>query len=404
MDTLTHTLVGIAISRAGFKGKLPYATTALVIAANIPDIDLVAGWNGIGFLSMHRGMTHSLLAWVVFSVLIAWGLRRAAEYHYARQERKRRTAAAMAGPAAARGGHGAAGPMAEEPPGGPSVRNVRMEEVWLQAAEQGGTGGELPAARPPLPGWGICLALGFVGVGSHWLLDLTTIYGIRLLWPFSQHWFAADWMPSTDPWVWVILVLLLLAPMTLGLVGNEIGARRRPHRRSAIVALVVVAGWIGMRGFYHARVVRLLAETPVARQMPRQVGAFPYAGSPGRWHTVVEVKGRYQLGMVDATAANLLPPDLAPLPPQQLFTPVETPQIALAKSTAAAQTFLQFARFPFVYTQRRDDGGETVLITDLRFKTAHQPPEMGLVIEEGPKMNIESTQLLWHGAAQALEQ
>lgn len=399
MDTLTHTLVGIAISRAGFKGRLPYATTALVIAANIPDIDLVAGWNGVGFLSTHRGLTHSLVALVVFTVLIAWGLRWAAGYHYRRQEQKRRpaTAPAVAGSAAA---------------GQPAVRNVRMEDVWLEAADDGRAGGGIgsggpqgmPGRRPPLPGWGLCLALGFAGVGSHLLLDLTTAYGVRLLWPFSQHWFAADWMPAMAPWAWVFLLFLLLAPMMLGLVGSEIGARRRPHRRTATLALVVVAGWVGLRGFYHQRVTDLLAQTPVAGQKPLRVGAFPYTGSPGLWHTVVEVKGRYQLGMVDATAAQLLPPELAPLPPQTLFKPVVTPQIALAKSTAAAQIFLQFARFPFVYTQRRDDGGMTVLITDLRFATARQPPEMGLIVQEGPKLNIESTKLVWHGAAQAIGQ
>lgn len=396
MDTLTHTLAGIAISRAGFKGKLPYATTALVIAANIPDIDLVAGWNGVGFLSTHRGVTHSLLALVVFAVLIAWGLRWAAGYHYRQQELKRHPAAAPATAVAA-----------PAEPGQPAVRNVRMEEVWLEAAGQGPAGGGgpegMPGTRPPLPGWGLCLALGFAGVGSHLLLDLSTAYGVRLLWPFSQHWFAADWMPAMAPWVWVFLLFLLLAPMMLGLVGSEIGARQRPHRRTAIFALVVVAAWIGLRGFYHQRVTRLLAQTPIAGQQPQRVGAFPYTGSPGLWHTVVEVKGRYQLGLVDATAAQLLPPELAALPPQTLFKPLVTPQIALAKSTAAAQTFLQFARFPFIYTQRRDDGGMTVLLTDLRFATARQPPEMGLIVQEGPKLNIESTELVWHGAAQALE-
>ncbi|MGH9533590.1 MAG: metal-dependent hydrolase, partial [Terriglobales bacterium] len=289
-------------------------------------------------------------------------------------------------------------------PGQPAVKNIRLEDLWPEAAVSSAAAAPELAPPPaaPLPSWGLCLLLGFTGVGSHLLLDLTTSYGMRLLWPFSQHWFAWDLMPPVDPWVWIILLFLLLAPMTLGLVGSEIGARRRPHRLSAIIALAAVTVWIGVRAFYHSRVTHMLAATAISGQMPSRVGAFPYSGSPGLWHTVAEVKGKYQLGVVDATPAQLLPPELSAVPPQTLYTPVVTPQIALAKSTPAAQSFLSFARFPFIYTQRQDDGGTDVLITDLRFKTAHQPPDMGLLIREGPNLRVQSTQLYWQGAAAAL--
>ena len=390
VDNLTHTLVGIAISRAGFKGRLPYATTALIIAANLPDIDVVAGWNGVGFLATHRSLTHSLVALPALAVLIAWGLRWAAGYHFRRQQRQRqahRDAVLAVG-------------RVRSTPGEPRVKSVRLEDLWPEAA--GAPDPDAAPETPPLPSWRLCLLLGFVGVGSHILLDMMTSFGVRVLWPFSQHWFAWDFMPEMDPWVWIILLFLLLAPMTLGLVGSEIGARRRPHRLSAIIALAAVTAWIGVRAFYHYRVVRLLAETEVGGHAPRKVGAFPYAGSPGLWHTVVETKGRYQLGMVDATAARLLPPALAAAPPQTLYTPAVTPQIALARSTPQAQVFLHFARFPYIYTQQRENGGTNVLITDLRFKAAHEPVNMGLLIRESANLHVQSTHLYWRGAAAAL--
>ncbi|MGH9536136.1 MAG: metal-dependent hydrolase, partial [Terriglobales bacterium] len=136
MDTLTHTLAGIAISRAGFKGRLPFATTALVIAANIPDIDLVAGWNGMGFIAHHRGLTHSLLALPVFAVLIAWGLRWAAGYQQRRRPAGR--AAATARPLAA--------PVAALP-GQPAVKNIRLEDLWPEAAVS--SAAAAPELAPP---------------------------------------------------------------------------------------------------------------------------------------------------------------------------------------------------------------------------------------------------------------
>ena len=40
MDNLTHSLTGLMLSRAGLNRFYPRATLVLVIAANIPDIDI----------------------------------------------------------------------------------------------------------------------------------------------------------------------------------------------------------------------------------------------------------------------------------------------------------------------------------------------------------------------------
>src|SRR4051812_394992 len=40
MDNLCHTLVGLAMGEAGLKTKTRYGNAALMIAANIPDIDV----------------------------------------------------------------------------------------------------------------------------------------------------------------------------------------------------------------------------------------------------------------------------------------------------------------------------------------------------------------------------
>ena len=39
MDNLTHSLIGAALGQAGLKRKTGLAMPALIIAANLPDID-----------------------------------------------------------------------------------------------------------------------------------------------------------------------------------------------------------------------------------------------------------------------------------------------------------------------------------------------------------------------------
>jgi inner membrane protein len=62
MDNLTHTLVGVALSRSGLGKYCPRAGLLLIIAANIPDIDMVSMIQGqMRGLEVHRGYTHSLI-------------------------------------------------------------------------------------------------------------------------------------------------------------------------------------------------------------------------------------------------------------------------------------------------------------------------------------------------------
>lgn len=70
MDPLTHTLTGLAVSRAGLNRLTAHATPLMLLAANAPDIDLVA-WAGgpATYLHYHRHITHSLTAIPFLAVL-----------------------------------------------------------------------------------------------------------------------------------------------------------------------------------------------------------------------------------------------------------------------------------------------------------------------------------------------
>ena len=61
MDNVTHSLTGLALSRAGLNRWSPRATLLFLLSANAPDVDILAlAGGGFRYLEAHRGYTHSL--------------------------------------------------------------------------------------------------------------------------------------------------------------------------------------------------------------------------------------------------------------------------------------------------------------------------------------------------------
>jgi inner membrane protein len=72
MDNVTHTLTGLAMSRAGLNRYYQHATPLLLIAANAPDIDVISlAGGGFQYFHYHRAITHSLAAAPVLAIVIA---------------------------------------------------------------------------------------------------------------------------------------------------------------------------------------------------------------------------------------------------------------------------------------------------------------------------------------------
>src|SRR5579875_804255 len=70
MDNVTHSLVGLAMARAGLNRFSPHATLLLLLSANAPDIDIVAlSGGGLAYLEAHRGYTHSLVGLPVMALI-----------------------------------------------------------------------------------------------------------------------------------------------------------------------------------------------------------------------------------------------------------------------------------------------------------------------------------------------
>ena len=66
MDPLAHTLVGAALAETGLQRTTALATPTLVIAANLPDLDVVTRFaERDTALLFRRGLTHGAAAMVV---------------------------------------------------------------------------------------------------------------------------------------------------------------------------------------------------------------------------------------------------------------------------------------------------------------------------------------------------
>ena len=70
MDNLCHTLVGAALGEAGLKRRTAFGNATLMIASNLPDVDVLVFATNTPSVSFRRGWTHGILADAVLPVLL----------------------------------------------------------------------------------------------------------------------------------------------------------------------------------------------------------------------------------------------------------------------------------------------------------------------------------------------
>ncbi len=304
MDNITHTLTGIALSKAAFDRKTRFATLAMVLASNLPDIDVVTAVKGSAvYLKDHRGFTHSFLG----AALLACALGAAIAF----------------------------------------------------------LGGKAkPSPRKPPINWKWLIAICWIGAWVHVLMDYSNQYGIRLFAPFTWRWFSWDIEPIVDPLLLVCLLGGLGLPAVLHLVSEEVGAGtfdRKGYRRGAQVALAgMVLVW-GLRDFSHRRALSLLDSRGYGSEDTLELGAFPSPVNPFQWTGVAETASAYYV-----LDANSLDDDLNMQSTHIYRKPRQSPLIDAASKAWTAQVFLNFARFPLAQVTANDQG-TVVAFRDLRF-------------------------------------
>jgi inner membrane protein len=296
VDNLTHTLTGLALSRAGLNRYYGRAGLVLMLSANAPDIDVAWSFRGtIGYLDHHRGFTHSI----------------------------------------------------------PFLPVVALLPVLIACA-----------IGRSMRGWKAAWGLSIIGVASHLLLDSTNAYGIRLLLPFSAHWFELDLNNIFDFWFWGILLLACLGPSLAKLVSSEIGSPSGTGRGLARVALCLLLIYDFSRFLSHQRAVEILNSRIYQGGVPVRVAAFPAsAANPLEWSGWVETQD-----VVTHYSLNVLT-EFDPASGTILYKPDHNAALDAARRTLTIERFLQFARNPLwrVTPVAAPEGAQEVDVRDWRF-------------------------------------
>ena len=200
MDNLTHSLVGALIGQAGLKRKTGLAMPALIIGANLPDVDVACFFwlEGTEHLGFRRGITHGPPALILLPLVLAGLL-----YGFDRWQ-------------AGRG---------KRPAG-----RLRVHFGWLYA-------------------------LALIGCLTHPALDWLNVYGIRLLEPFSSRWFHGDVLFIIDVWLWALLGIATWFSLRREKRGGE-------WMQPARVAIAAALAYIGLNSAVTWRAEAAVVDAP----------------------------------------------------------------------------------------------------------------------------------------------
>jgi inner membrane protein len=314
MEPVTHFLTGACLGRSGFNRKTAYATLAMVLAAEAPDIDLLWGFRGpVAELQHHRGLTHTLLFAPAMALLVT-GV------------------------------------------------------VWLVH--------RLRRKQPILaPRWTLIWFFALLADLSHLLLDYTNNYGVRPFLPFNDRWHAWSIVFIFDPWIFLALLLALVMPWLLGLVDREIGVRRQPFRGRAwaIAALSFVVIWWGLRAYEHSRAIDLVQAGNYTQQPLLRVAAEPAMWNPFAWRVLMETPDTYQTARVDSLTGEVTTSDYDDV----IYKPKVTEAVAAADRTYLGWVYLDWSKWPVIEDRGAveapgagfapDADWHTVEFQDLRF-------------------------------------
>jgi inner membrane protein len=232
------------------------------------------------------------------------------------------------------------------------------------------------AGRSPVR-WLGAFAAALIAVASHLLLDLTNVYGIRLLLPFSGRWFHLDWTSVIDLCIWAVFLLCVAGPFLARLVGSEItsGAGRERHhgRGFAIFALIFLLAYNYGRSVLHARALSVMDSRIYQEMTATRVVAGPDAVNPLRWRGLVETRDFW------AAADLRLWDEFDPVRATIFHKPEPDPAIPPAAATPEFREFLAFSQDPLwrVVPVAEPENARRVEVIDLRFGT---PSEPGLMV------------------------
>jgi inner membrane protein len=227
----------------------------------------------------------------------------------------------------------------------------------------------------------------------HLAMDAAQWQGVELFWPFSPARIAADWLPGIDPWIIAILIAAIALPEFFHLVSSEIGAKDKRPRGfvGAIVGLVFVILYVGLRGEWHGTATAQLRNRAYVGENPRQVAAFAELTSLVSWRGIAETESALHQVTVNIFTSRPASFD----PGVNLFKPEPSPLLQAAQATESARRFLRVARFPKATVVKMEAGTE-VQIRDLRYAAADEHSHEPMVTVEFDLLGkLQSEAITW---------
>lgn len=351
MDNLTHSLIGLAAAKAGLEKLSPGATALCVIAANIPDGDVVTLLGGRWvYLEQHRGITHSIVGTIALALLLP-------------------------------------------------LTFLLFDKLIAFIRK-----------RPPTVKLRGLVIASLLVTATHPFMDWTNNYGLRPLLPWNSRWFYGDFVFIIDPFLWLTLggavflvtskskkqivawIIIALVPSYLVLfgsrgMGNTVVLRfiwftalvtfvvlfmreagKNCGQRIPQVALAIASVYLAGVFLIHAMALRQakLEAQEIAisnSEMALDVAAMPTAANPFEWLCVVETHQasyRFNLSLLSSYRSK---------PVRHVRADASTsPAVASASNDSRAHVFLGFARFPVVKVVGEDCVTQTfVQFADLRY-------------------------------------
>ena len=296
-------MFGAALARAGLARGTALGGTALIVGANLPDVDGLAYFAGpAADLAWRRGWTHGVLALAVLPFLLT-GVLLLVERWRGRARRNTKRAAAM-------------------------PRRL--------------------------------LLLSFIGILSHPILDTLNTYGVRWLMPFSGRWFYGDALFIVDPWVWLLLSSGIAWSWWQ---GRKSTAEQQLGARTLLFLTVLYMAGMWVSGGVARSIVSQESEEKLGVRSAR-IMAGPLPITPFTRSFVLQQDSVYRVGTfrwlaeprVDWTSVRSFPRGRP-----------SHPALAAAESTQVMRRFLSWARYPVFQVQQTGQNSYLVHVIDLRY-------------------------------------
>lgn len=286
--------MGAALGKAGLARRTTLGMSTLVIANNLPDIDVAVFATNTLVMSFRRGWTHGVLAQAVLPLVLT-GVMLA--YDRLVLQRTLRLSTSR------------------------ETRDVARSGQGLSPAK-----------------FGELALLAYIGVLAHVFMDFLNSYGVRLLMPFSDRWFYGDALYIVDPWLYLALGFGWWLASRRQKRGDADAAQ--PARIGVAIATVYMAVMLGSNLLARAEVQGGLVRA--GRPASTRFMVTPVLVNPFKREVVIDAGGRYEKGLVW----------FEPLPHFRpsgfgIDTHLDDPAVQPALQTPLARAYLAWSRLPF---------------------------------------------------------